>query len=144
MLNVALTMEEVNKAKRTMAAKGAASPTMKWPPQWRKEGRLYRKLLLYHLRSRISCYFFSNSSLVYSSVTGFKDVLRLPYGRIRARTHAHTHTLMCFASHILKINQLNILENECQCYTCSYRQLRIQYFCMFDVRNNLPQIFEST
>jgi hypothetical protein len=33
MLNVALTMEEVNKAKRTMAAKGAASPTMKWLPQ---------------------------------------------------------------------------------------------------------------
>jgi hypothetical protein len=122
-------MEEVNKAKRTMAAKGAATPTVKWLPQWRKQGRLSRKLLLYHLRSRISCYSFSNSNLVYSSETGCKDILRLPH----ARTRAHTHTLMCFTSHILLTNQLSILANECQCYTWSYRQLRILYFCIFDV-----------
>jgi len=86
--------------------------------------------------------FFSNSSLVYSSVTGFKDVLRLPHGKTHA--HTHTHTLMCFTSHKLLTTQLNILDNECQYYTCSYRQLRNQYSCMFDVGNNLPQIFEST
>jgi len=72
-----------------------------------------RKLLLYHIRPRISCYSFSNSSLVYSSVTGFKDVLRLQHARTHARTH---NTLMCFTSHILLTNQLNILENESQCY----------------------------
>jgi hypothetical protein len=80
-------MKEVNKAKRTLAAKGSASSTMKWLPQWRRQGRLSCQLLLYHPRSRIRRYSFLNWSLAYSSTTGFKCGLRLP------------RRLMCFTSH---------------------------------------------